>query len=52
VYGIVPNWEIIKVLTKHFYPDRDTFVTQSGYRTGLGYYFPIGNNAVRTDECR
>jgi len=29
VYGIVPNWEIIKVLTKHFYPDRDTFVTQS-----------------------
>jgi len=37
---------------KHFYPDRDTFVTQSGYR------FPIGNNAVfvvqlsfRTNFC-
>jgi len=33
-------------VTKHFYPDQDTFVTQSGYRTRLGYRFPIGNNVV------
>jgi len=40
--------KIIKVVTKHFYLDQDTFVTQSaGYRTRLGYRFPIGNNVHR-----